>query len=106
LPIDCFGINYDIGNSASMGYDPTEEFLAYGSRVFNVHVKDRSLGGATVPLGLGVAQFDLVFERLSRSKYEGNFILQTARAENGDHVGALSHYRNLTFDWLLNQGYY
>jgi len=41
----CFGINYDIGNSASYGYKPDEEISAYGHRIINVHVKDRLLGG-------------------------------------------------------------
>lgn len=43
LPADRFGINYDIGNSAAMGFRPTQEFSAYGGRVLNVHVKDRIL---------------------------------------------------------------
>lgn len=30
LPTDVFGINYDIGNSASLGFDPTQEIAAYG----------------------------------------------------------------------------
>lgn len=44
LPAERFGINYDIGNSAALGFDPREELAAYGSRVLNVHVKDRMLG--------------------------------------------------------------
>ena len=34
-------VNYDSGNSASLGYDPTDEFAAYGERVGSVHIKDR-----------------------------------------------------------------
>jgi L-ribulose-5-phosphate 3-epimerase len=45
LPAEWFGINYDIGNSAALGFNPTEEFAAYGARVVNVHIKDRVLGG-------------------------------------------------------------
>ena len=29
FPSELFGINYDIGNSASLGFDPIEEFAAY-----------------------------------------------------------------------------
>lgn len=95
-----FGINYDIGNSAALGFDPREEFRKYGEYVKNVHVKDRKLGGATVPLGLGNANFDLVFGGLSRLGYKGNFILQTARAKNKEHAKALSLYRDQTITWL------
>jgi hexulose-6-phosphate isomerase len=92
LPADVFGINYDIGNSAGLGFDPFLEFAAYGQRVYNVHMKDRLFGGGTVPLGEGNANFSAVFENLARLKYTGLVILQTARAADGDHVGALARY--------------
>ena len=95
-----FGINYDIGNSAALGFKPQEEFAAYGSRVINVHVKDRVRGGATVPLGTGSADFDAVFTALAQIDYRGNFILQTARATDGNHADALCTYREMTVDWL------
>ncbi len=95
-----FGINYDIGNSAALGFDPQEEFAAYGQRVINVHVKDRVLGGTTVPLGTGSANFDGVFAALAQINYRGNFILQTARAADGNHADALCTYRDMTVDWL------
>lgn len=100
LPAGRFGINYDIGNSAALGFDPSEEFAAYGARVVNVHVKDRVLGGTTVPLTTGAAQFEVVFSELAKASYKGNFILQTARATDGDHAGALSRYRDLTRQWI------
>ncbi len=81
-----FGINYDMGNSACEGYDPTEEIESYGSRIVNVHVKDRPLGGSTVPLSEGSLQLKKVLSELKKSKYSGNYILQTARAKNNDHV--------------------
>jgi hexulose-6-phosphate isomerase len=95
-----FGINYDVGNSAALGFNPVEEFFAYGDRVINVHIKDRLLGGTTVPLGTGNADFDLVFNALSKIEYGGNFILQTARAEDGDHAAALIRYKSMVIDML------
>lgn len=100
LPAVHFGINYDIGNSAALGFDPVEEIGAYGARIDNVHVKDRVLGGTTVPLGTGNANFPAVFRALKRSGYAGNFILQTARAADGDHAGVLRRYRDMVTDWL------
>ena len=90
--LDLFGINYDIGNSASLGYDPNEEFELYGKRVKNVHVKDRTLGGSTVPLGEGCANFKKVFKKLRDISYNGNFILQTARSSNEQHALILKKY--------------
>ena len=92
LPAADFGVNYDIGNSAALGYKPEEEFAAFGPRIVNVHVKDRVLGGTTVPLGTGNADFPTVFRLLREAAYTGYLIMQTARAMDDDHAGALRQY--------------
>jgi L-ribulose-5-phosphate 3-epimerase len=90
-----FGINYDIGNSASLGFDPEIEISNYGERILNVHVKDRILHGQTVPLGSGNADFRTVAKELKKFNFCGNFILQTARASDGEHAFELM--RNFEF---------
>ena len=87
-----FGINYDMGNSASLGFDPVEEFNAYGRYILNVHVKDRMLNGGTVALGEGSVNFTKVFSLLKTIKYDGNYILQTARSNEGQHLELISEY--------------
>ena len=95
-----FGINYDIGNSAALGFDPVSEFAHYSDRIDNVHVKDRERGGTTVALGEGSADLSCTFKLLFDHGYSGNYILQTARASDGDHAGALCRFRDLTLRWL------
>jgi len=92
LPAEYFGINFDIGNSASLGWDPEEEINLLASRIVNVHVKDRVLGGTTVPLGEGAADLPKVFSLLKAAGYQGNYILQTARAIDGEHQATLRRY--------------
>lgn len=104
LPRDAFGINYDIGNSAALGFSPAEEVGSYGHRIDNVHVKDRKLHGTTVPLGTGNADFPTVFGALRKASYAGHFILQTARADDNDHAGALARYRDMTRAWWKQSG--
>ena len=99
-----FGVNYDIGNSAGLGMQPADEIAAYGERIVNVHIKDRLLGGTTVPLGAGSADFEAVFAALANAGYRGNYILQTARAEDGDHAGALCRYRDMAAKWVTSHG--
>lgn len=99
LPADAFGVNYDIGNSAALGYKPEEEFAAYGPRIVNVHVKDRVLGGTTVSLGTGNADFPTVFRLLRETAYAGYLIMQTARAKDDDHTGALCRYMGQIEAW-------
>lgn len=104
LPLDKFGINYDIGNSAALGFHPKDEFAAYGHRIANVHVKDRVLGGTTVALGMGNAQFEIVFAELARIGYQGNFVLQTARSADDSHAQTLRSYRDMTYAWMAQFG--
>ncbi len=79
-------VNYDSGNSASLGYHPRDEFAAYGDRIGSVHVKDRVRGGGTVPLGSGDADLPSFFAELRRIAYAGDVILQVARGEAGQEV--------------------
>ena len=74
--------NYDIGNSASLGFNPIEEFKAFGNKILNVHVKDRILGGSTVPLGAGHSDIKLVFQKLNEIGYRGGITMQAARGED------------------------
>ena len=78
--------NYDSGNSSGLGYRPQEEFEAYGDRVGSVHIKDRLLGGTTVPLGTGDADLPAVVACLNEVGYKGDFVLQVARAEPGGEI--------------------
>lgn len=80
-----FGINYDTGNSAGLGYNIDEEFHAYGRYIKNIHIKDRVLDGKTIRLGLGNADFNKLFINLKKINYKNLLILQTARAPNKMH---------------------
>lgn len=95
-----FGINFDMGNSAALGWSPTEEIPVIAPRMLNVHVKDRLRGGGTVPFGEGNVDFDSVFRTLREHKYEGAYIIQGARARDGNDVGALLEYSRLVKGFL------
>jgi len=97
-----FGVNYDIGNSASLGFNPTVEFSCYGSRIINVHVKDRLYGGTTVPLGCGSADIKQCFKELASIKYSGNYIFQTARSIGNSHSQILEGYREIVYRHIIN----
>ena len=66
----------------------------------NIHVKDRIFNGNTVALGEGNANFDVVFSCLKQIKYNGNFIIQGARAQDGDHKGILKKYKRFVVDLI------
>ena len=74
--------NYDSGNSAALGYDCREEFAEYGDQIVTVHIKDRVLGGTTVPLGTGNADFLAFLAGLDQLNYQGPLILQVARGDD------------------------
>lgn len=90
--------NYDTGNSASLGYEPSHEIPMLGNFIANIHIKDRLLHGTTVPLGSGNADFPVIFDALAKIDYQGPFILQTARDPH--HVEAAVHYRDMVRSYL------
>lgn len=100
LPSPLIKANYDSGNSASLGYHPEEEFSAYGSRIGSIHIKDRVLGGGTVPLGQGNVDFSALHAAVSGVAYSGDFVLQVARGEAGDEVEWARRNRKFVVDWL------
>lgn len=76
-------VNYDIGNSASLGYDPVEELSVYGKRISDVHIKDRVFLGGTVKLGTGNADIPGFFRLLERFDYRGLLVMQAFRDDEG-----------------------
>lgn len=78
------GANYDSGNSSGLGYDLYEEVTRLRQRILNIHIKDRVYKGTTVELGTGSADFDALFKGLNEIGYNGSFIIQAARGEDGE----------------------
>jgi hexulose-6-phosphate isomerase len=95
-----FGINYDTGNSAFMGYKILDE-KRYFNYVNNIHIKDRiKKSGLSVRLGHGDYDFSSFFRILKKNSYKGNLILQTARANNNDHVNELKINRKFILNFI------
>lgn len=83
LPSSKITVNYDTGNSASCGYNLVEEFACYGSRISDIHIKDRKLSGGSVVLGTGDADFKSFLNALNTIDYNGIFIMQAYRDDEG-----------------------
>ncbi len=81
-----FTVNYDTGNSASLGYNVTEEFSAYGNRITDIHIKDRKYEGGPVMLGEGNVDFESFFDALKNICYDGLIIMQAYRDDEGLEV--------------------
>ena len=81
-----FGVNYDIGNSSSLGYNPDEEFSAYGERVSLIHIKDRTLGAGSVLLGQGDADIVGALGYLDAMNFTGPVTMQAFRDVQGINV--------------------
>jgi hexulose-6-phosphate isomerase len=96
-------VNYDLGNSASLGYDIHKEFAAYGERIGSVHVKDRIRGKGTVPLGTGDADFKILSDCLKGTGFKSDFILEAARGTVGDEVAWAKQNREFILTHLCDQ---
>jgi L-ribulose-5-phosphate 3-epimerase len=91
---DIVKVNYDIGNSASLGFDIYEEFKLYGNRISDIHIKDRELGGGSVKLGAGNANFKSFFEVFSKIDFKGPIVMQVYRDDEGIEIFKKQ------FDWF------
>lgn len=72
-------VNYDSGNSASLGYDFAEETKLYGDKISNIHIKDRKFQGGPVLLGHGDAELKKVKNFILSEKYKGIVVFQAFR---------------------------
>jgi sugar phosphate isomerase/epimerase len=86
LPYHNVTVNYDTGNSASLGFDPLEEFAIYGNKISDIHIKDRKLNSGSVLLGTGDVKFDRFFKALKTINYTAPFIMQVYRDDEGVSV--------------------
>jgi sugar phosphate isomerase/epimerase len=86
-------VNYDTGNSASLGYDCRKELRSYGDKITDLHIKDRSLGGGSVFFGDGDVDFKAFFPELRKLKFDGPVIMQVFRDAEG--VTAFAEQLNL-----------
>ena len=93
-------LNYDTGNSASLGFDPKEELTIIGKYIKNIHIKDRKLHGSTVTFGKGDVNFDLFFSTLKDIGYKGDLILQGARIENETSEITCTKYRDFVMKYI------
>jgi hexulose-6-phosphate isomerase len=100
---DYFGINFDMGNSASLGHNPEEELTVCSGRILNIHIKDRLLAGHTVKLGSGAVNFQKIAQLLNDQGYAGNMILQAARDFKEDETKLIASYIDFCkqFDWVV-----
>lgn len=105
LPHPYLKANYDSGNSSSLGYDVREEIAAYGERIGSVHIKDRVLGGGTVPLGTGNAEIPVLLSELFRIGYKGDFVMQIARGEAGQELAWMQQNREIVMGQLRAAGF-
>ena len=76
-------VNYDTGNSASLGYDFRKELGSYGDRISDLHIKDRIFKGGSVFLGTGDVKFPEFLTEFGKNDFDGPMIMQLYRDDEG-----------------------
>ncbi|MFM1755959.1 MAG: hypothetical protein RL621_883 [Bacteroidota bacterium] len=94
---DAIKVNYDLGNSASLGYNIEEEFKLYGNKISDIHIKDREFEGNSVVLGSGNANFKTFFKLLAEINFNGPLVMQAFRDDEG-----ITIFKE-QFDWIKKQ---
>ena len=85
-------ICFDMGNSASLGFDCTEVLNKLHPFLGSVHVKDRLKNGGTVPLNEGSVDFLTVFSILNKINFSGPISFQAYRDKNSNNIELLQSY--------------
>ena len=93
-------INFDSGNTISLGYNIKKEIEDANYMIGSVHIKDRVINGTTVPLGYGDVDFEQFFKSLKDINYERDLILQAARIKSVNDKKLISKYLNFINDYL------
>ena len=90
-----FFLTYDTGNITSYGLSHEEYIEKLGHRIMNVHLKDRTLGGVTMPPSHGDTDFKLIFKLLRKIGYNGVYTMQTAREQAGEELHTLLKHKKV-----------
>jgi L-ribulose-5-phosphate 3-epimerase len=98
-------ICFDMGNSASYGFEPKKSINYIKNYLGLVHIKDRKVGGASTPLGQGDVNFITVFKTLKEIKFKGPIVFQVYRDNQSDNLELL--YNSFTFinNIMVQNGY-
>jgi len=91
---DNFFITYDTGNFTSTykeKIDHKDLISFFGSKIKNVHFKDRTFNGKTKHFGLGDTDFKTIIDSLKNINYIDNIILQLARDVDGDEINYIKN---------------
>ena len=94
---DNFYITYDTGNFTSTYKEKInhEDLINFfGSKIKNVHFKDRTYEGQTKHFGLGNTDFKTIIDTLKKNNYHDNIILQLARDVDGDEINYIKNTYN------------
>lgn len=73
------GLCIDIGHTKRLGLDPSEEFVKYKDRVFDLHLKDvtkAEADGQTIEIGRGVIDMPKFIRTLIKHHYNGTASLE------------------------------
>ena len=93
--IDFFGFGFNPIDNKKDAIDPYHYSIAlensnmnnwFTEKITDIHIKDRVLGGGSVELGKGNADFEGFFTKLKEFDYKGPFILQAYRDDEGVEI--------------------
>jgi inosose dehydratase len=73
------GICIDIGHTKRDGQDPATDIIKYGTRIFDIHIKDvdgATKDGKTVEIGRGIIDIPSVIAALRKIKFTGKCSLE------------------------------
>ncbi len=96
------GICIDIGHTVRDGADPVQDIMRYGTRIYDVHIKDvdkASKEGKTIEMGRGIIDIPGVVAALRKIKFTGSCSLEFEKDMNDPLAGiaeSIGYWKGVT----------
>tara|TARA_B100000575_G_C23119628_1_gene647710 strand:- start:917 stop:1741 length:825 start_codon:yes stop_codon:yes gene_type:complete len=87
LDTEYIKLNYDTGNSASLGFNTFDELKNNSNIISSYHIKDRKFNQGSVVLGTGDYNFEIFFNLIKNKIISPEYlIMQTFRDDEGKKI--------------------
>jgi len=81
IKIKNFYFLFDTGNRVITQSNIYQDIIEFNKDIKHIHIKDKNKNKKNVILGEGMVDFELIFKKLKKIKFKGNFTIESVRGK-------------------------
>lgn len=81
IKIKNFYFLFDTGNRVITQSNIYRDIIEFNKDIKHIHIKDKNKNKKNVLLGEGMVDFELIFKKLKKIKFRGNFTIESVRGK-------------------------